>query len=196
MTPLRAICLGVVLILTGCGWNTGLVAPASSTGRGVGSVGVELFATDRERVLERDLEPRLHAELSRAVADFVDAPLVSPEEADIVVRGRILEVRRRGGIRRSATQVRTLPGGAPAPESRFDLIETGLRIVVQAELVDRRTGETIGTPETASTWSGFAVSPAEEFAARERVLANLAQRLVLELFTPREGAEPAGSNPR
>ncbi|MEW6071125.1 MAG: LPS assembly lipoprotein LptE [Planctomycetota bacterium] len=169
------VALGLLLALlagmsTACGWHAGLVAPAP--GR---TVGVEVFSTG-EDVLERNLEPLLHRELSRAVSDLVSSPLVAADEADLVLRGRILRYRRRGGVR--------------TPEG--ELIETGVQIAASAELVDRVTGRAVRPAVEAHRWSGFTlVDPAAEAAARDRVLRSIAETLVLELFRPAAAAEPA-----
>ncbi len=165
----------VCLVLAGaCGWHTGLLPP-----EGASSVGVEIFATG-EGLLERNLEPLLHDELSRAVADLVDAPLVSTGDADLVVRGRIIEYRRRGGIR--------------SPE--HVLLESGVRIVISGELVERTTGRIVRPTVQAHIWSGYVLGdPDAEAAARDRALRNLAETLVLDLFRPRMEDPEGEMNP-
>lgn len=172
--PRRRRGLAALALLAGagaCGWHTGLV-PAELIGPGR-TVGVEIFLPNRERVLARDLEPFLHEELSRAVSDLVDVPLAPPERADVVMRGRIVEVRRRSGIRRANT-------GGPDPLN--DLLETSLRIVVSAELVERTTGKVLRPARNSGVTSGYAVSLENEEAARQRAFRTLAETLVLELF--------------
>lgn len=147
------------LALTSCAWHAGL--PWSSAN---GSVGVEISRADPE-VFERDLEPLLQRELSRAVSDWVGAPLVDSGDADWLVRTRILEYRRRGGIR-SQDHV---------------LLETGIKLAVEAELVERSSGRVVQA--SAATWSGYVLDdPVNEAAARNRALAHVAETLVLELF--------------
>ena len=164
----RPIALILGVTLAGCAWHAGL--PWSSTS---GSVAVEIARAD-PRVYERDLEPLLQRELSRAVSDWVGAPLVAPGEADWVVRTRILEYRRRGGIR----------------SRDHDLLESGIKLEVQAELVERASGRVVQA--SASTWSGYALDdPANEAAARDRALVHVAETLVLQLF----GAEPSHEDP-
>jgi hypothetical protein len=161
-----------LLSLGACGWHTGLVAPGG--GR---SVGVEVFDT-AERVLERNLEPRLHDELSRAVSDLVDAPLVEARDADLVIRGRIAEYRRRGGIRSSDNE----------------LLESGLRLRITAELVRGSTGELLGNT-SAEMRSGYVLEGlGAETAARDRALRSIAETLVLDLFHPRVEDAPTGEN--
>jgi hypothetical protein len=156
------------LFLGACGYHTGLVAP-----EGTKTVGVEFFGNDGPL---RDLEVELQAELAKAVERMVHLRVVDPLRADVVVRGRILDYRKRGGIRSKDNQ----------------LLETGVRIAVDAELVDptRRTGDD-GKPlpprvlrsARTSSESGFRLEePDGERAARARVLRNLADRLALDLF--------------
>jgi hypothetical protein len=159
--PLAATLLGAACLA--CGWHSGLVAP-----RGARTVGVEAVRRDGQ-VLERGLEPLLGDALSEAVVDWLDLPLVSPAEADLVVRGELLEYRRRGGVR--------------SPEN--ELIETAVLVRARAQLYDRRTGELLGEPVTAQEWSGFALDdPTNEDAARARAIRHVAVTLVLDLFEP------------
>ena len=137
MARRRGLLKGLVAaaLATSCGWHAGLT-PEAGIGRqveGGPSVGVEVFDVHRD-VLERDLEPILHTELTRAVTELVDAPLASPREATLLLRGEIVEYRRRGGIR--------------SIDNR--LLETAVRIRVRAELVRRSTGQRVGE----STCSG------------------------------------------
>lgn len=152
---------------TACGWHSGIEAPA-----GAQSVGVDVFPVTFESnryVLERNLEPRFSVQLSRIVTDLIEAPLASPTKADLVVRGEILEYRRRGGVRTGGNE----------------LVETGVKIVARAELVDRRTGALVSPPVTASVWSGYSLdNPLNEEFAADRALGYIAQTLVLELFHP------------
>ncbi|MBM3978324.1 MAG: hypothetical protein FJ299_15225 [Planctomycetes bacterium] len=170
--------LCTALLLSACGWHASrLSAP------GARSVGVELFGIDvlKDRVPLRDLEPAVHAALSRSVSDLVDLPLVESDRADVVVEGRILQYRRRGGIR----------------DKENSLLETGVRVQLEAVLIERRTGAELARSSLA-LWSGHVVGgPEAERAARERALASLADRLVLELFaqTSYEAPTAAGDLP-
>jgi hypothetical protein len=188
----KVAALALVLGLVGgaCGYSTGFRVPA-----GVETVGVEIFGNDS---LLRDLELELHEALVRSTSRLVHAPIVDPNEADLVLRGRIVEYRRRGGIR--------------SPDNV--LLETGVHIVVDAQLVRRfpqsavapgpepdRSGEPpapaddrISMPPTAPNERvlrpmravqefGFRLSePYGEAQARERTLTNMADRIVLDLF--------------
>ena len=109
--------LPALTLWSGCGWRRGMVLPD-----GARTVGVEIFRTERQ-VYERGLEAAFHRELSRAVSDLIQAPLVAPEDADLVVRGSIGTYRRRSGIRSRGNRLR----------------ETGVQIEISAELVDRAT---------------------------------------------------------
>ncbi|MEM7308538.1 MAG: LPS assembly lipoprotein LptE [Planctomycetota bacterium] len=177
----RRLGVALALLLTalaGCGWHTGLVAP-----EGAESVGVDWFALD-EDVLERDLEPALHDALSRAVSDLVGLRLVAPEDADLVIRGRIGDYGRRGGIRGRDHQ----------------LLESAVRITVDARL-ERRAGQVVASSRAALP-SGYVTAnrvadddfevggAREEDRARERLLRFLAEEIVLELFAPQEEPVP------
>jgi len=153
-----------LLLCCACGWHAGLGAP-----QGARSVGVE--AVRREgRVLERGLEPELTDALSEAVVDWVDLPLVRSARADLVVRGEVLEYRRRGGVRNRDNE----------------LVETAVFVRARAELFDRRIGRPVGVAVQAQEWSGFGLDdPANEDAARARALRHVAVSLILALFEPR-----------
>lgn len=167
-----------------CGWNAGLQAPASA-----GSVGVAFFDVD-EDVLERGLSPELQAALAAAVTDLVGLRLVAPDDADLVISGRITDYGRRGGIR----------------SKQHELLETAVRVTVEAELRRRSTGALL-TRARGSVPSGYVTAdriddplsddPAyvvggrsEERRARERALRIVAEGLVLDLFAPPAPDEP------
>lgn len=160
---LVALCAALACLAASCGWHTARLKPTAAR-----SVGVEIFGIDvlKDRVPLRDIEPEVHAALSRAVSDLVDLPLVESDRADVVVRGRVLQYRRRGGIRSSDN----------------DLLETGVRVQLEAVLVERSTNAELAKA-TSALWSGHVVGgPDEERKARERALESLCDRLVLELF--------------
>lgn len=164
------------LFLAGCGWSTGLGLPEEAGD--VETIGVAIF--DRSpSVLERGLEQRMNQSLSRVVVDLVGAPLASPDEADLVLRGRILEYRRRGGIRSSDNE----------------LLETGVKITVLAELVARSTGEPVRPPIQRSVWSGYTIGdPENEDDARDRALRYLSETIVLDLFRPDRAEEASATD--
>ena len=160
-------CLALVVcsLCSACGWHAGLVAP-----EGARSIGVEAVERDG-KVLERGLEPELTDALSEAVVDWVDLPLVRAARADLVVRAKVLEYRRRGGVRNQDNE----------------LVETAVFVRASAELFDRRTGRPVGNAVQAQEWSGFGLDdPANEEDARARALRHVAVSLILELFEPRE----------
>jgi len=169
-----------------CGWHTGLTAPEHAEEGELGGSGPRvavLFFDRRAEVVERGLEPELQQVLSEVLSDLVHARLVAPERADVLVRGRILEYRRRSGIRDRDNR----------------LLESGVRIVASAELVDARSGEPLGETATASVWSGYTAGPEQaipnEREARDRALRHVAETLVLKLFAaaPAPGGEAAAS---
>jgi hypothetical protein len=147
-------------LAAGCGYRTGF-----HLSEGHDTVGVEVFGNDS---LVRDLERELHEQTTRAVVSYVHAPLSAPANADLVLRGKITDYRRRGGTQ--TTQNR--------------LIETGVRISVRAELWDPRTGEVVAGPITRSATVGYTLEvPELEPPARTRAIRNVADRIVLELFS-------------
>jgi hypothetical protein len=159
----------------GCGWHAGLQAPEAG-----GSVGVAFF-DQVPGVLERGLEPRLQTELSRVVSEMVHAPLEAPDRADYVIEGEILEYRRRSGVRTDDNE----------------LVESGVRMIATARLVDRQTGALVGAPAHAEVWSGYALDAADaENAAQERVLRYLAESIVLDLFGPERAPEERADRTR
>jgi hypothetical protein len=145
--------------LPACGYNSGLRTP-----EGYQSVGVAIFANDSK---VPDLERDLHLFVSTSVRDAVEAPLTSPELADVVIEGRVLNYSHFGGIRGSENE----------------LLETGVSISVEAWLSDRRTGERIGEPVYSGQTVGYTtIEFSGEERSRDRTLAYLAEGLVLELF--------------
>jgi len=158
-----------VSCLSSCSWQAGIPAPA-----GARSVAVDAVRRDGA-VLERGLEPLLTDALSEAVVNWVDLPLASPAEADLVVRCQILDYRRRSGVRNRENQ----------------LLETAVFVRAQAQLFDRRRGHT-SPPVFAQEWSGYTLEdPANEDAARDRALRVIAETLVLDLFQPDDSASKA-----
>ena len=162
----------LALVCSACGWHSGLTGPG-----GAHSVAV-LAATREGTVLERGLEPLLTDALSKAVVDWVDLPLVAPEHADFVIRPKVLEFRRRGGVRNRDNE----------------LLETAVLVRAQAELVDRE-GKVRGVVQ-AQEWSGYALDdPSNEDAARDRALRHVADSLVLELFAPGSAVDAGAAPP-
>ena len=189
---LPALLLG--LVSPGCGWRAGLEPAELWDVSEDATVGVEIFRTDRN-VIERQLEARLSESLTAAVNDLVHARLVTPGRADLVLRGEILEYRRRGGIR--------------SRENR--LLESGVQLTLRAELVDA-AGRVLSGPVDRRVWSGYSLGaplepfdpgsptaprdpvafvdgPANEDRAADRALRHLAETLVLELFRPADESE-------
>jgi len=166
--PARALVPLALLVALGaaaCGYRAGLTLPEHTE-----TVGVEVFDNDS---LLRNIELDLAQSLARAVTDRVSAPLVPSGRADVVVRGRIVDYRRRGGIRTRENE----------------LLETGIRFSVEASLVRRSTGEVLRETST-SLWSGYFAGDLEsELAARDRAFVYLAEELVLDLFRPPDRTE-------
>ena len=151
-----------------CGYHTGLVAPEDRK-----TVGVEFFNDDGPL---RDVEIQLQDELARAVQRMLPLRLVDPAHAELLVRGRVIDYSRRGGIR--------------SPDD--ELLETGVIITVEATLVDpTRHFDKNGKPlplkvlrkSRTTTQSGYRIVESDgERNARARALRNMADRLTLDLF--------------
>jgi hypothetical protein len=155
--------LAALTALGGCGYRTGFTLPEHQT------VGVEVFGNVSK---ERDIEIEVHDNLTDSLERMVHATLVSPERADLVVRGTVLEYVRRGGIR-DKNNVR---------------LENGVRISVQARLVRPRASgpephEQVLRQVTVADDRGFLMEDTSgEIDARASALRNITDRLVLDLF--------------
>lgn len=176
MTRALAPVLVVLLALAGaCGYTTGLTLPENYQ-----TIGVEVFGNDTR---EPDLEARLQEQLTASVRSRLDAPLVEPERADLIIRGTLLTFDRRSGIR--------------SPDN--ELLETGVRIAIEAELVRPLPGTPPPQPGKKSKdvvlrsvrfndESGFRLDEDDfgqgELAASNRVLRRLSDRIVMELLIP------------
>lgn len=171
MSPLHRIAPLAALFLASCGWRSGLPSPA-----GVRTVGIEV-ARRGDAVLERGLEERFTDALSKRISDWVDLRIAAPAEADLVVRSKVLEYRRRRGVRSLDNE----------------LVETAVLVRVEASLVDRRTHTVVAGPVQAGQWSGYALDPSDpgvEEAAADRALRHAAETLVLDLFDPASTRRP------
>ena len=160
--------LGAALAMAaGCGWNQGYLATPGAPD--ATTVGVELFDNESP---EPGLEARLAPHLSEALVDWVGLDLETPGRADLVIRGTVLDLRRRGGVRSKDNE----------------LLGASTRIEVSASLERRSDGEILATT-TSGLWADWAVGGAAlsgpglgEDRARDRLLGNLADRIVLDLF--------------
>ncbi|HUR26918.1 MAG TPA: LPS assembly lipoprotein LptE [Planctomycetota bacterium] len=165
-----ARCVSTILASTllACGYQAGLVAP-----EGTRTIGVEFFGNDGPL---RDVEVQLQDELAQSIQRMVHLRLVDPARADLIVRGRVIDYSRRAGVK--------------SPQNQ--LLETGVRITVEAFLIDpTRRFDPQGRLLTlrvlrqarTTTESGYRiVEPDGERAARKRAMRNLADRLALDLF--------------
>lgn len=144
----------------GCGYSTGIRVADR-----VRSVGVTFF---NNKTLERDVERPLQDALTAAIRSLTDVPIADPGGAEVILRGEILEYKRRGGIRSADNQ----------------LLETGLYIEAEAGLYDRGSDRALGPQKRAVVWVGFVVDePNGEPNARDRAIRFVAEELVLELFS-------------
>jgi hypothetical protein len=153
------------LAAAGCGWRAGMPLPNGARTLAIG------FAQNDARLpaLEVDLTDALH----RAALDRLDLAIATGA-ADLRLSARIVDLRRRGGVR--------------SEEAR--LLEAGVTFVIEVDLVDGASGAVLRSTRrrlTAGYVVGTAESPAtapEEPLARERLLDNLADGVVLDLFAP------------
>ena len=143
-----------------CHYNIGLTAP-----EGYSEVAVEIFANDTR---EPDLERALQSSLTREVRDRVPLHLVAPEQSELVVEGRLVNFNRIRGIRNPKNQI----------------MESGVQITAEAWVARRSSGERISNTITAQATVGYAIDDSRgERAARERALRQLAEILIVDLFT-------------
>lgn len=145
-------------LLAGCGYRTGIALAERR------SLGVEIFDNTSRVELAPGIERDLHRQISDVLIRLADAELVDPDDADRRITGRILRYHHRPGVRDVDNR----------------LLETGLRIAVEAEIRDR-SGDVLRSTRVSSQ-SGYVLDRYEaEREASERVLGNIAERLVLDL---------------
>jgi hypothetical protein len=161
LNSLAMVAAVLVCIAASCGYSTGL-----SVGEHSRTIGLEVFGNDS---LERDIERGLYEEMSRAIRDWANAPLVAPEKADLVIRGKITAYHRRSGIR--------------TPDNM--LLETAVYIDVEAGVYQPGRQTPTRGPVHATSGVGYIVGPTvNEQEARDRTLRNIADKLVLDLLAP------------
>jgi hypothetical protein len=146
--------------LASCNYHSGLSAP-----RDARSVGVDIFDNTSP---VRDIEAEIAQRIARVLTDRVDVRIAPPHEADLVIRGTVVNIRRRGGVR--------------SPEN--ELVESAIFIQLDATLEVRETGEILART-SPSIWSGYIVErDRDEEIAFARALVSLTERIVLDLFRP------------
>lgn len=174
--------LAPLLALASCGYSTNMRLPD-----GYDTVALEVFENSTDL---RNLEADLYQAMSQSMVQYVSAPLVAPGQSDLVIRGRIVEYRRRGGVRNEV--------------NRLD--ETGVRITLEAHLYNKITGAQVGRTVRATKETGYIIGEGTldlstidetrrntilemeaERAARARTLRLVCEEIVFELFaTPSE----------
>ncbi len=162
-----AALVGLVLAASGlaggCGYSTGI-----RVGDRVRSLGVTYFAN---KTLEPDVEQELQNAITASVRSLTDVRLADPSRSEVLMRGEVIDFRRRGGIRSSDNV----------------LLETGLYIEAEAGLYDALSGRALGPQKRARVWIGFVLDePGGETSARDRAIRYVAEELVLDLFSPLE----------
>lgn len=163
-----ALALALLAAAAGCGYRVGLV-PRDAGGRGVEQLGIEIFGNDSRMP---DLERDLHASMSRAARRWVDARLVRPEAAPLVLRGRITVVESLPGIRSGENRV----------------LESIGAVRVEAELFDRATRAVVRSAETYVRVGTNLDVPDAGVDARARAVDVAADRLVLLLLAREDEA--------
>jgi Lipopolysaccharide-assembly len=159
LLPRFGLGLGLCLGLGACGYSSGLRVSEEHA-----SIGVEFFGNG---TYERDLERPFDDQLTRAIRDMSDAPIVASSQADVIVRGTIRSYYHLGGIRSKENQ----------------LLETGVAIEIEATLVDRKSSKVLKGPFKAFSAIGYLTGdPLNEPVARDRALHHIAEELVLDLF--------------
>ena len=136
MRPL-AISLLLALLLASCGYQTGSLMPA-----GVAGVAVEVAGNE---TLYRRAGILFSRELSREIIRRSKATLRDPEDAQAVIRCRVLFIPR-----------------FPIVEDRHDFImEGGVLVAVQVEMEDLRTGQILVPPFQVSRRAEYIVPRGE-----------------------------------
>lgn len=161
---LRLLALALV---ASCGWHQGLLAPEAAPH--ARTIGIKIFGNE---TMQPDVEADFAPHMSAAVLDYVQMDLAAPQSSDLVIRGTVIEFRRRNGIRSEDNE----------------LLEGSVRVEVTAELVTRLDQTVLATAQTG-LWAEYATGTVAlsspgigEDPALQRLYRNLADRLVLELF--------------
>lgn len=163
---LAAAAASLALPIASCGYSAGL-APERASGAETRTIGVEIFGN---QTLLPNLERGLHEALSTAARRHANLTLVSPERADVVIRGNVVDFRRQQGARTTG--------------NRF--VEARDVITVDATLLDGPSGEVVARTRTEVGF-GTAIDVAgREPAARDNVLRNSADRILLTLLAELE----------
>ncbi len=121
----------------GCGWSTESMMPA-----GVESVAVEAFANE---TFYRRSEITFTRELSRALVRRAGVMIREPEEAQAVIRGRIL----------------TIPRLTLVEDRNDRILEGGVIVSVEVRVEDPRTGAPIVPPFVVSRRAEYVVPRGE-----------------------------------
>lgn len=173
--------------LAGCGFRAGLAPaapveplPADALGspqrlalegleakarQGVNSrtIGVKIFGNES---LLPNLERDLHEAFTNAARRHAALRLVSPERADLFIRGRIANFRRGAGVRTRSNRA----------------IETIEIVTIEAELIDGATGRVLDRAQAQPSVGTAIDVPGREFEVRQRALDNAADGLLLLLL--------------
>lgn len=174
---MRLLLAMTALLFASCGYTSIMRLPD-----GYETIGLEVFDNPSDL---RNLEADLYQAMSQSMMQYVAAPLASPGTSDLVIRGRVVEYRRRGGVRNELNR----------------LSETGVRITLEAHLYDPSTGRQVGESVQATQEIGYIVGEGTldtstidetrrdptlereaERIARNRALRLASEEIVFELF--------------
>ena len=151
------LALGCSLFLGGCGYHWGYVRPP-----GVQTVGVAVFENETFR---RGVELQLTELISEEIATKTGFLLDSPEKADAVIKGKVLDV----------YDAPILSG--PNNEIR----DVSVWISVKAEFVERRTGKVLATTTLVDRAYFLTDSGQSRQTATQKTSSRLAEKIVYNL---------------
>lgn len=158
MTRTLSLAVGIVLCV-GCGYSTRFPVP-----EGVSTIAVELF---QNRTLYREVEFEFTNALRREVSAKTSLDIASPDEADAVITGEIIDYQRR--ILR---------------ESRSDRpTEYRIIVTVSYKVTNQKTGAVIAERKRLRRGADYQLLRGQvERQAREEAIRELARNLVQDAF--------------
>lgn len=146
--------------LSACGYRAGLTLEG-----GRRSLAIEMFGNDGPLP---GIERELHAEIVRSARNMLSVVILDPDQAEVIVRGRISAYSTRGGLRTKGNRLRS----------------KRVSVSAEAELWSA-SGELLRGPVRASVSVGFLNGPQpEDEEARQRAFKNAADELLLKLLVP------------
>jgi hypothetical protein len=154
--------VAALLILVGCGYRVG---PAELYRPGIQTVHVQIFASKEFR---RDLEFKLTEAIQKRIATDTPYRLASPEKADTILKGEVLEVRQ--------------AAFATDYESRLPR-EKQLTLAVRVQWQDVRTGRMLlDQPIELQAVDYLTPTGETEAFAQEKAIDRLAAKIVSKMY--------------